>query len=52
MTDSPLQEIGRYLGGKDHTTILNGIKKITKQLETDETMRNTIDVLKKKINPA
>ncbi len=51
MTDCPLQMIGKYLGGKDHTTIINGIKKITKQLETDENMKTTIDVLKKKINP-
>ncbi|MCD2493265.1 chromosomal replication initiator protein DnaA [Lacrimispora sp. NSJ-141] len=51
MTDCPLQMIGKYLGGKDHTTIINGIKKITKQLDTDENMKTTIDVLKKKINP-
>ncbi len=52
MTDSPLQAIGKSLGGKDHTTIMSGIKKITKQLETDETLKNTIDVLKKKLNPS
>ena len=43
--------IGNYLGGRDHTTILHGEDKITTQLETDEGLRNTIEVLKKKINP-
>ena len=49
MTDTPLQAIGKSLGGKDHTTIMSGIKKITRQLEEDESLKNTIDVLKKKL---
>ena len=49
MTDTPLQAIGKSLGGKDHTTIMSGIKKITRQLEEDEALKNTIDVLKKKL---
>ncbi len=52
MTDTPLQTIGKALGGKDHSTIMSGVKKITKQLETDEAMNNTIEVLKKKLNPS
>lgn len=51
MTDTPLQTIGKALGGKDHSTIMSGVKKITKQLETDEAMSHTIEVLKKKLNP-
>lgn len=51
MTDTPLQNIGKALGGRDHTTILHGIDKITADLTTNPTLQNTIDILKKKINP-
>lgn len=52
MTDSTLKIIGQYLGGRDHTTIMNGINKIEAELETSESTREIIDILKKKINPA
>lgn len=52
MTASSLQIIGKYLGGKDHTTIINGINKVKKLMDTDESMKNTIEVLKKKLNPS
>ena len=42
--------IGNYLGGRDHTTILHGQEKIASDVEKDESMRNTIDILIKKIN--
>ena len=51
MTDNPLQDIGEQLGNKDHSTIIHGINKIEKELETDEVLKNTIDVLQKKISP-
>lgn len=51
MTDTGLQNIGKSLGGRDHTTILHGIDKITADLEGNPTLQNTIDILKKKINP-
>ena len=28
MTETPLQSIGRILGGRDHTTIIHGSEKI------------------------
>ena len=40
----------RQLGNRDHTTIIHGHDKIQKDLETSETLRNTIEVLKKKIS--
>ena len=52
MTDSTLKIIGQYLGGRDHTTIMNGINKIEAELETSESTREIIDILRKKINPA
>ncbi len=51
MTDTPLQTIGKYLGGRDHTTIIHGHDKILADMGKNESLRNTIEILKKKINP-
>ena len=51
MTDTPLQAIGKYLGGRDHTTIIHGYEKIGADMDKNESLRNTIEILKKKINP-
>ena len=51
LTDCSLQAIGNSLGGKDHSTVINGIEKIKSLLETDESMRITIDTLTKKLSP-
>ena len=47
MTETSLQIIGRSLGKRDHTTVLHGADKITSDMQKDETLRNTIDILKK-----
>ena len=52
MTETPLKAIGIILGGKDHSTVKYGVEKITAELKTDETLSNTINIIKKKINPA
>lgn len=52
MTDTPLKSIGIFLGGKDHSTVKHGVDKITKEVTTDETLSNTVSIIKKKINPA
>ncbi len=51
MTSTPLQQIGQFLGGRDHTTIIHGIEKIAKDLPKDPALQNTIEILTKKINP-
>ena len=51
MTETPLQSIGRILGGRDHTTIIHGAEKIAADMNKDENLKNTIEILKKKINP-
>ena len=51
ITGTPLQEIGRLLGGRDHTTIIHGRDKIAADLKTNDTTANTIEILKKKLNP-
>lgn len=51
MTDTALKTIGIILGGKDHSTIKYGAEKIASEIENDETLANTISIIKKKINP-
>ena len=51
MTTESLQNIGKALGGRDHTTIIHGQKKIASELKSDESLKSTIEILKKKINP-
>ncbi len=41
-TESSLVEIGRTLGGRDHTTVLHGVEKIERDLETDTQLRSRI----------
>ena len=51
MIDIPLKSIGTYIGNRDHSTVIHGIRKIEEELETSENMRNTVDIIKKKLNP-
>ncbi|XCP85529.1 chromosomal replication initiator protein DnaA [Roseburia hominis] len=51
MTDTPLKTIGIMLGGRDHSTVNHGVDKVSRDVEKSETLRNTIDIIKKKINP-
>ena len=51
MTDASLDSIGSLLGGRDHSTIIHGINKITDEYESNENIHNSIDTIKKKINP-
>lgn len=52
MTETALKSVGIILGGKDHSTIKYGVEKIASEIKNDETMANTINIIKKKINPA
>ena len=51
MTSSPLDSIGQLLGGRDHSTIIHGIKKVTEEYESNESTQQMIETIKKKINP-
>jgi hypothetical protein len=42
LTSHSFHEIGRRCGGRDHTTTINSVKKITQLLETDEGLRSII----------
>jgi chromosomal replication initiator protein len=41
-TDSSLVDIGHALGGRDHTTVLHGIEKIEREVQTDTALRTQI----------
>lgn len=49
MTDTSLEAVGALLGGRDHSTIIHGSKKIGEEYMSDEQVKNTIDIIKKKI---
>lgn len=51
MTAAPLDTIGALLGGRDHSTIIYGIKKVTDEYKKDENFHHLIETIKKKINP-
>ena len=52
MTDASLKSIGSLLGKRDHTTIINGQKKIEEEIKSNNSsVKNNIDIIMKKINP-
>ena len=51
MTDESLEKIGALLGGRDHSTVIHGIKTVTTEYENKENVRNIVETIKKKINP-
>lgn len=52
MTETPLSGVAKFLGLKDHTSVMNGVKRITTEQERNEELRNKIDIIKKKISPS
>lgn len=49
LTTHSLPEIGRKFGGRDHTTIIHGVRKIEELLATDSALRSDLESLKKAI---
>ncbi len=49
--DISYMNIAKVLGKKDHTTIIHGVNKITAELQTNEELKNKLDIIVKKINP-
>ena len=49
MNDISLKDVGEILGGRDHSTVINGFKKIDGEMSVNKELVNTIEVLKKKI---
>jgi chromosomal replication initiator protein len=49
LTPKSYPEIGRRMGGRDHTTILHACKKIERLLETDEGIVSDLNVLRERV---
>jgi len=43
----PLQEVGRLIGGRDHTTVMHAVEKITQLLSTDVNIQGDMQGIKK-----
>jgi len=46
----PLAEIGRELGGRDHTTVLYGYEKVAQSIEVDARLRREVLALREKLH--
>ena len=46
----PLMEVGELLGGRDHTTIIHGVEKITNLLSINEDLRVDISGIRQKLS--
>lgn len=51
-TQDSLKDIANSLKRKDHTTVMYGIKKISEDIKVDKSLNNTINVIRKKLNPS
>ncbi len=49
LSQMSLKKVGDCLGGRDHSTVLNGVEKIENLIKNDPTMRQTIETIEKKI---
>ena len=45
-TGTSLVEIGNLLGGRDHSTVMHGIDKIDKTIETDTGLRQKVSAVR------
>lgn len=45
-----LTQIGDALGGRDHTTIINGLERIKELMDNDSNLRITVEAIDKKVN--
>ncbi|MGM8365471.1 chromosomal replication initiator protein DnaA [Virgibacillus sp. W0181] len=50
LTDLSLPKIGEEFGGRDHTTVIHAHTKISKTLDSDETLSIELEEIKEKLN--
>jgi len=48
MTKLSLSQIGKRIGGRDHTTVLHSIQKVERLMVSDELLANQIDALRQR----
>ncbi len=49
LTEHSLPEIGRKFGGRDHTTIMHGVRRIEELILEDRSLREDVELLKRAI---
>jgi chromosomal replication initiator protein len=52
LLDTPFLKIGVLFGGKDHSTVMNAVKKVEKSLKMDEAIATAVDQLQKRLKKA
>ena len=50
MTSLSLDETGKYFGGRDHSTTINGIRKVEKRMKTDNNFAETVKAIITNVN--
>ena len=51
MTGDSLQQIGKIIGDRDHSTVIHGRDKISEDINKNDKVRQDINILKKKLTP-
>ncbi len=51
-TGESLPEIGRRFGGRDHSTVIHAVRKVSKQLDTDPAYRKKVELVARTIGLA
>lgn len=49
LTDSSFPKIGENFGGRDHTTVMHALDKISELMKTDSQMNDTVNTIKQQI---
>lgn len=50
-TNKSLQAIGDTVGGRNHATVISGVKKVSEKMSKDSDFKASIEVIIKKLNP-
>jgi chromosomal replication initiator protein len=49
LTEHSLPEIGRGIGGRNHTTVLHAVNRVSAAVRSDESVRNSVDNLRRRL---
>ena len=49
LTEHSLPEIGRGIGGRNHTTVLHAVNRVSAALRTDPAVRTAVDNLHRRL---